>query len=287
MKKKIVFGLAVLSVLALGLVGCGKNETSDKASSDDANPSSVEAIKKRDKLRVAVFGDLSPYGYIDSEGANQGYDIYLAKRLAKDLLGDENKVEFVVVNAEERVEILKSNKADIVLANFTKTPEREKVVDFANPYMKVAIGVVSPKSALVSDVDELKGKELIVNKGTTAETYFAKEYPDIKLEKYDSKSQQFQALTDGRGAALADDNTYLYAWVKENPDFEVGIKEIGDVSTINPAVKKGNTSLLDWLNDDLEKLGKENFFHEAYDATLKDYFGEDINADDVVLEGKQ
>lgn len=289
MKKKSILGLVTLGILALGIAGCGNSGSSSTSSSstDDSNPSSVEAIKKRDKLRVAVFGDLSPYGYIDSEGANQGYDIYLGKRLAKDLLGDENKVEFIVVNAEERVEILKSNKADVVLANFTKTAEREKVVDFASPYMKVAIGVVSPKSDLITNVDQLDGKELIVNKGTTSETYFAKEYPDITLEKYDSKSQQFQALTDGRGAALADDNTYLYAWVKENPDFEVGIKEIGEVSTINPAVKKGNTSLLDWLNEDLEKLGKENFFHEAYDATLKDYFGEDVTADDVVLEGKE
>src|SRR5699024_9667581 len=213
----------------------------------------------------------SPYGYLDDKGKNQGYDVYIAKRLAKELLGDESKVDFVVVNAEERVDALKSNKVDLVLANFTNTPEREQVVDFASPYMKVGDGVVSKKSDPVTDVKDLADEKLIVTKGTTAETYFTKEHSEVQLEKYESKSQQFQALTDGRAKALADDNTYLYAWVKENPDFEVGIKEIGDVSTINPAVKKGNKSLLNWVNKELGELKEDGFFEEAYDETLKPF----------------
>ncbi|MBS7577940.1 MULTISPECIES: cysteine ABC transporter substrate-binding protein [unclassified Enterococcus] len=280
-----ILGLMTIIGLTFTLAACG---TSSKKSSDDSdNPSSVEAIKKRGKIRIAVFGDLSPYGYLDAEGKNQGYDVYLAKRIAKDLLGSEDKVEFVVVNAEERVDALKSNKVDLVLANFTKTAEREKVIDFANPYMKVAVGVVSLKSNPITKVDQLKGKSVIVNKGTTAEQYFTKEQPDVTLEKYESKTQQFQALTDGRADALADDNSYLYAWVKENPDYEVGIKELGEVATINPGVKKGNKSLLDWTNKELEKLGEEKFFEADYNATLKDFFGSDIQAQDIVLEGKE
>lgn len=67
----------------------------------------------------------------------------LVKWIGKDLLGDENKVEFVLVDAANRVEYLLSKKVDIILANFTVTPARKEVVDFANPYMKVALGVVS------------------------------------------------------------------------------------------------------------------------------------------------
>ena len=75
-----------------------------------------------------------------------------------------------------------SNKVDITLANFTVTDERKKQVDFALPYMKVSIGVVSPKDKVIKDVKELEGKTLIVTKGTTAETYFEKNYPNIKLQ---------------------------------------------------------------------------------------------------------
>ncbi|MGP7818157.1 cysteine ABC transporter substrate-binding protein [Niallia sp. 01092] len=282
--KKTILGLLAFSLFAFVLVGCGKNN--DSKNSESNNPSSVEAIKKRGKIKIAVFGDLSPYGYIDKDGKNQGYDVYLAKRIAKDLLGDESKVEFVIVNAEERVDALKSNKVDLVLANFTVTPERKEQVDFANPYMKVGIGVVSPKSSLITDVSQLKGKKLIVNKGTTAEIYFTQNEPDVSLEKYDSKTQQFQALKDGRALALADDNSYLYAWVKNNPDYTVAIKELGKSDYIAPAVKKGNTSLLNWVNDELATLGKEQFFHKDYDEQLKPFFGADISADDIVVEGK-
>ena len=86
--------------------------------------------------------------------------IYLAKRIAKDLLGDESKVEFVLVEAANRVEYLQSNKVDIILANFTQTPEREEVVDFAKAYMKVDIGIVSPDGAPIKSVEDLKENNL-------------------------------------------------------------------------------------------------------------------------------
>ena len=68
------------------------------------------------------------------------------------------------------------------------TDERKKQVDFALPYMKVSLGVVSPKTGLITDVKQLEGKTLIVTKGTTAETYFEKNHPEIKLQKYDQYS---------------------------------------------------------------------------------------------------
>ncbi len=247
----------------------------------------LEAIKENDKLRIGVFSDKPPFGYIDSNGDNQGFDIYIAKRFAKDLLGDENKVEFVLVEAASRVEYLESDKVDIILANFTVTDERKEKVDFANPYMKVSLGVVSPDGELITDVKQLKGQQLIVNKGTTAETYFTQNHPDIELLKYDQNTESFQALKDGRGAALAHDNTLLFAWARENPGFTTGIATLGGLDTISPAVKKGNTELLNWINQELIDLGNEQFIHQAYEATLLPAYGEDINPEDIVVEGGQ
>ena len=84
--------------------------------------------------------------------------------------------------------------------------------------MKVSIGVASPSDAVITDPAQLNGKELAVTKGTTAEAFFTQKYPDIKLVKFDSKTQQFQAFKDRRVAALADDNSYLFAWAKSIPD---------------------------------------------------------------------
>ncbi|EEF13699.1 ABC transporter, substrate-binding protein, family 3 [Campylobacter rectus RM3267] len=257
----------------------------DQANVCAAETDALAKIKKRGYVRVGVFSDKPPFGYVDKEGKNQGYDIYFAKRIAKDLLGDESKVKFELVEAASRVEVLVSDKVDITLANFTKTPERTRVVDFALPYMKVSLGVVSPNGAVIKSVDELKGKKLIVNKGTTADAYFTKNHPDIELVKYDQNTETFAALVDKRGTALAHDNALLFAWAKENPGFTVGIEALGEIDVIAPAVKKRNKALLEWLNNEIIELGKENFFHKNYDATLRPIYGDSVDPESLVVEG--
>lgn len=274
--RNIIIGILVVLIIAVAAFFGIKSGTSNNTS---ANESSVSAIKKRGVLRVAVFGDLPPYGWVDDHGNRVGYDIRLARQMAKDM---GVKVKFTQVNANNRVDTLNSNKADIILANFTVTPERKQVVDFAKPYMKVSVGVVSPKNSPITSASQLKGKNLIVNKGTTAENYFTKK-GGVDLLKFDSKTQQFNAFKNKRAAALADDNSYLYAWVKKNPNYTVGIKNIGPNQFISPAVKKGNKSLLNWTNKEITKLTKKKFFIADYNKELKPYFGKEVKPSDIVL----
>ena len=274
--RNIIIGVLVVLIIAIATFFGIK---SSKNNSSNANESSVSAIKKRGVLRVAVFGDLPPYGWVDDHGNRLGYDVRLARQMAKDL---GVKVKFIQVNANNRVDTLNSNKADIVLANFTETPERKQVVDFAKAYMKVSVGVISPKNAPITSASQLKGKNLIVNKGTTAENYFTKK-GGVDLLKFDSKTQQFNAFKNKRAAALADDNSYLYAWVKKNPSYTVGIKNIGPNQFISPAVKKGNKSLLNWTNKEITKLANKKFFTTDYNKELKPYFGKEVKPSDIVL----
>lgn len=274
---KNILKIIVMIFSALFIIACDNNKVENKADT------SLSDIISKDKIIVGVFGDKPPFGYVDSNGANQGFDIYIAKKVAKELLGDENKIEFVLVEAQNRVEFPNSNKVDIVFANFTKTKEREEVVDFAQPYMKVALGVVS-KDGTIKSIDDLKGKTLIVNKGTTADFYFSQNHPDIKLLKFDQNTEAFLALRDNRGDALAHDNLLLFAWAKENPGFKVGIEHLGNDDVIAPAVKKGNTELLNKLNEIMIKLGKDGVIKEAYDATLSEVYGKDIDAKSIIIE---
>ncbi|MGG7214821.1 cysteine ABC transporter substrate-binding protein [Clostridium nigeriense] len=279
---KKLLSIILTLVLAVGaLVGCGQ-ATNDNQTSEE-NQSSIEEIKAAGKVRIGVFSDKPPFGYVDEKGENQGYDVYLAKRIAKDLLGDENKVEFILVEAANRVEYLESNKVDIILANFTVTPERKEKVDFATPYMKVSLGVVSPDGSPIKSVEDLKGKKLLVNKGTTAEAYFTKNYPDIELVKFEQNTETFAALTDGRGDALAHDNTLLFAWAKENPGYTTFISSLGDEDAIAPAVKKGDTELLEWLNDEIDTLTKDGFFKEAFEKTLEPAYGDTVKPESVIF----
>lgn len=259
-------------------VSAAENETKES----DAIYRTLEEIKESGKITIGVFSDKNPFGYVDENGDYQGYDVYFAERLAKDLGVD---VEYVSTEAANRVEYLETGKVDVILANFTVTEERAEAVDFALPYMKVALGVVSPDDARITSPEELEGKELIVAKGTTAETYFTENYPDVKLQKYDQYTEAYNALLDGRGAAFSTDNTEVLAWAIQNPGFTVGIDSLGDVDTIAPAVSKGNGTLLDWINDEIVSLADEEFFHADYKETLEPVYGTEVDIDSLVVEG--
>ena len=281
--KKCLLCLVTL-LLTLGVFTACQTSSSDDSQS---KARTVEEIKQSGKIVIGVFSDKKPFGYVDSNGDYQGYDVYFGNRIAKDL-GVE--VEYVPVEAASRVEYLVSNKVDIILANFTVTEERKEKVDFTLPYMKVALGVVSPDKALITDVEDihsledLKGKTLIVCKGTTAETFFTENYPEVNLLKFDQYTEAYNALLDGRGDALSTDNTEVLAWAIENEGFSVGIESLGNIDTIAAAVQKGNQDLLDWLNNEIVELGKENFFHADYEETLAPVYGEAADADNIVVE---
>ena len=285
---KKILKLATVGVAVFALAACG-NKTEEKTEAQApaqetavAKTRTVQEIKDSGVIRIGVFTDKAPFGYIDENGKNQGYDVYFTDRLAKDL---GVKVEYISLDPASRVEYAETGKADIVAANFTVTPERAEKVDFSLPYMKVSLGVVSPDGAVIKSVEELKDKTLIVSKGTTAEYYFSKNHPEVKLQKYDSYADAYNALLDGRGDAFSTDNTEVLAWAKSNPGFTVGIDSLGDVDTIAVAVQKGNTDLLNWINNEIKELGKENFFHEAYKATLEPIYGDSADPDSIVVEG--
>ena len=273
---------ALATVAALGMAACSGGAGSGSATGAQVGDRSPEQIKEAGEIVIGIFSDKAPFGYIDADGKPAGYDVVYGDRIAADL---GVTAKYVPVDAAARTEVLASNKVDITLANFTVTPERAEKVDFANPYFKVSLGVVSPTSAEITDVSQLAGKTLIVTKGTTAEAYFEANHPEVKLQKYDQYSDAYQALEDGRGDAFSTDNTEVIAWAIAHPGFSVGIKSLGETSYIAAAVKKGNAPLLDWLNNQLTELGEENFFHKDYEQTLAPVYGDAATPDDLVVEG--
>ena len=292
--KTIAAGLLITLGLT-GLASCsatasaGNDGATDTASASAGEPAkasvvyrTLDEIKSSGTVNIGVFSDKNPFGYVDENGEYRGYDVYFAERIGKDL---GVNINYVSTEAASRVEYLETGKVDIVLANFTVTEERAQKVDFALPYMNVALGIVSPDSRVIKSLDEIGADDqVIIISGTTAETYLAANNPDIKLQKYDTYANAKNAFENGSGVAWANDNTEVIAFALQNPGYTVGIPELGSQDTIAPAVSKGNDTLLNWLNDEIKALGNENFFHADYEATLVDTYGLDYE-NSLVVEG--
>ena len=285
LSRRAFLGAGALSAAAL-LAACKKKDAdgAQGGSSDtDSKFRTLDDIKKAGTVNIGVFSDKAPFGYVDANGKYAGYDIVFAERLAKDM---GVKINYIATDGQNRVPFLQSNKADIMLANFTVTDDRKEKVDFSLPYMKIKLGVVSPSSAPITDVSQLDGKKLIVSKGTTAEVWFAKNAPKVELVKFDSYADAYNALLDGRGDAFSTDNTEVLAWIKSNPGFVVGIDDLGDSDTIAAAVHKGNSSGLEFINNEITgPLAEENFFHKDYEETLAPIYGDEVDPNNIVVEG--
>jgi len=289
--KKFTAAAAVTALIGTVLTGCGSADTKEAASSqsdaqteESANKGyrTLDEIKESGTINIGVFSDKSPFGYVDENGEYQGYDVYFGNRIGEDL-GVE--INYVSTEAASRIEYLQTGKVDIILANFTVTPERAEEVDFALPYMNVALGVVSHDDNVVTDLDSFPEEEkIIVISGTTAETYLEKNYPGIALVKFDAYAEAKTAFENKNAIAWANDNTEVIAFSLENEGYTVGIPSLGSADTIAPAVTKGNDTLLAWLDDEIKALGEENFFHADYEATLLDTYGKDYE-DTLVVEG--
>ncbi|MBO6047912.1 MAG: transporter substrate-binding domain-containing protein [Erysipelotrichaceae bacterium] len=277
---KRIVTIILTAVLALALAACG-SKSSDSSTTGTVYRT-LDQIKEDGTINIGVFSDKNPFGYVDENGDYQGYDVYFAARLAKDL---GVKVNYVSTEAANRIEYLQTGKVDVILANFTVTEERAEEVDFALPYMNVALGVVSPDANVIKSLDDWKAEdEMIVISGTTAETYLTANYPDIKLQKYDTYANAKNALENGNGVAWANDNTEVIAFALQNKGYTVGIPELGSKDTIAPAVSKGNTTLLEAINNEIKSLKDEKFFHKDYEATLLDTYGKDYE-ESLVVEG--
>lgn len=300
LKKFLTLGLT--ATLTLALTACGQSSTTSSQEGSQASAVSqasaaseadaakdtnaiyriLDEIKESGTINIGVFSDKNPFGYVDENGEYQGYDVYFANRLAEDLGVEAN---FVSTEAANRIEYLQTGKVDVILANFTVTEERAQEVDFALPYMNVALGVVSRNDKVIDSLDNWNPDDsIIVISGTTAETYLTSNYPDIPLQKFDSYATAKEAFQNGTSVAWANDNTEVIAFSLQNEGYTVGIPSLGSADTIAPAVSKGNSTLLDWINEEIKNLGQENFFHADYEATLLDTYGSEYE-DSLVVEG--
>lgn len=129
--------------------------------------------------------------------------------------------------------------------------------------------------------EEFKSKE---NSCSSVSTYLIKNYPDIPLQKFDSYATAKEAFENGTSVAWANDNTEVIAFSLQNKAYTVGIPSLGSNDSIEPAVTKGNDTLLDWINEEIKTLGEEQFFYADYEETLKDTYGSEYE-DSLVVEG--
>ncbi len=207
--KKIIC-LLILSLLFL--TACGKKE----------EKTSFEKIIEKDFLTVGINTDSKPFGFI-SKNTNEleGFDIDIARYIAKDMLGNERKIKFVPITPNERIEAITSGEVDMVIATMTITPQRQYLIDFSKPYYFAGQTAIVEENSNIHTFSDLKNKTIIVALGTTAEKNIRRIIPTARIVGYKNYKDAFTAFQQGKGEAFSTDDTILSGFMMDNSGYRL------------------------------------------------------------------
>jgi len=185
---------------------------------EEGNAGTLQDVKARGKLLAGVKTDFPPFGFVDEKGVNKGFDVDMAKALAKGLFGKESAVEFVAVTSGNRIAFLTTNKIDIILASMTVTDERKKVIDYSIPYFMSGHLILVHKDSKIQKYQDLAGKKVSTTQGSTGDIVIGELVPTAERIKFQHNSESLQALKDRRVEAFVQDDVLLLDFQKRNPE---------------------------------------------------------------------
>jgi len=265
-------GRRAASALLLGLIGI---TVSGIATAQAPGATSrLDEIVKRDKLIVATFSTAPPFCYTDEAGKLVGFDIDIAKFIAKSLLGDEKKIEFVTVTSEGRWPAVNSGRADIGIATTTVYPDRALRVAFTRPYIDSGISILVRDDTNVTNLAGLNNaKFTLANLSNPQMADRAKRFlPNVKLLTFDTPAALFTAVKSGQAQAMQMDTPVVNWYAANNKDMKVLPENLAVVQGNAIFMKPGDFTLWLWMDTVVQEMTAGSRYTE-YSEIYKKWFG--------------
>lgn len=284
MKKAL--SLMTAAALVLSLAACGSTASSEAASSDAASSeaaspeaassdaASSEAASETEtaelstvepgKLIMSTNAAFPPYEMTTDSGEFEGIDIETAQAIA-DKLGLELQIDDMDFDAA--LLAVQQGKADMVMAGVTVTDERQNVMDFTDSYATGIQSIIVKEDSDIASVDDLAGKKIGTQRGTTGYLYCSDDFGDENVVAYDNGLTAVQMLNNGQVDCVVIDNAPAKEFIAANP----GLKLL-DTAYVEESyaigVGKGNTELKDAINTALEELKADGTLQAIVDKYI-------------------
>ena len=255
--KKLV-AVAAVATIAISMVGCGSTVKKESASS---KTSALEAIKAKGTLVVGTSADYPPYEFhkeIDGKDQIVGFDIEIAKELAKDL---GVKLEIKDMAFDGLLVALQADKMDMIFAGMTPTDERKQNADFSDIYFTATHRFIlrSGDEATITKMEDLKGKKIGVQKGSIQADIAKANFQEADIKLLEKVPDLILDLKNKKVDAILVESTVADIQAQKNPGIAVANKlEVKDPDGgCAVAMKKGSSELLAEANKTLKRLKDE------------------------------
>ena len=244
-----------------------------------AADSKLDSVLARGKLIVGTGSTNAPWHFQGADGKLQGFDIDIARMVAKGLFNDPSKVEFVVQSSDARIPNLLTDKVDMSCQFITVTASRAQQVAFTLPYYREGVGLLLPANSKYKEIDDMKaaGDSLTVAvlQNVSAEELVHQALPKAKVDQYDSVDLMYQAVNSGRADAAATDQSSVKYLMVQNPGRYRSPAYAWSPQTYACAVKRGDQDWVNFVNTALHEAMTGVEF-QTYAASFKTWFGVDL-----------
>lgn len=210
-------------------------------------------IQDRGYLTVGVKDNSRPLGFKDERGQLQGFEIDIARQLARELLGDDQAVVFKPLLNQDRLGALLAGEVDLLVARMSITHARMRLVDFSQPYYVDGTGFVV-EGASIQSLRDLQQQTIAVLEGSDTIPTVRSLLPAMRLRGVESYAAAQALLETGEVAAFAADATVLTGWVQENPRYYL-LPTLVSAEVLSVALPKGqqHNELRRLVNQSLEQ----------------------------------
>ncbi|MGW4767011.1 glutamate ABC transporter substrate-binding protein [Nocardia sp. NPDC004278] len=230
--------------------------------------SPMAAIAANGKLRVGVDQNTYLFGFRNpTTGQLEGFDIDIAREIAKALFGDPDKIELRSVTAAERIPALQNKQVDLIVRTFSATCERRRDVDFSGVYYRATQRILASRNSGIRSGADLGGKRVCVTRGTTSPG------PLFSLPKRPTVlgasnwTDCLAALQQGHVDAISADDPILVGLVAQDRNLEI-VGEVIGTGAYAVGIAQGNPGLVRFVNGVLERIRADGTWQQIYNARL-------------------
>ncbi len=267
--KRLMIAAALVALAATAAavqIGGAARTTAATASASTANvaklPPLPADVKSRKRWVIGVKCDFSPFGYIDAQGHNSGYEVEIARQFALLAFGRANRVNFVCVTTPSRIPALQSKRVDILLSTLTWTRARTEVLDYSIPYYDVSGRLLVNKSSSIQSIRDLSGKTVVTTRGALYSPWTKLCVSGASVSEVDSPGAAVLAVKNGQADTFMFDDNYLLGVVTQDREMRMTKDKFLQIP-YGIGIRKGETEMKAWVDAALRRLQARDFFYKV------------------------
>ena len=256
----VAVAIAAAAFAAWGLAApTGSATTAAPTAKKPKLPPLPAEVKARKRWVVGVKCDAPPFGYINVQGKNAGFDVEIARWFSRYAFGRDNRVTFECAPTPAREPLLTTGRVDLVISTFTYTADRDTRIDFSRAYYNATGRLLVKNTSSIATLNDIRGKRIATTSGSIYDRWMKRCFPDASVVVTDSVTNAVLAFNQGRADGVMFDDTSLALIAATDPSSKLTDDQFLQ-APYGIGIKQGNTQLKAWVDARLNLMKKKDLF---------------------------